>query len=88
VYHPAMGKRLAVVGTVLIVAGIVSGCGDDPAEIQKECDAIANDIRRAASLRGMSSDGICTSSNPTIQQDFGKACADLKDCNRRVDEAS
>jgi tetratricopeptide (TPR) repeat protein len=55
------------------------------ADAQSKADAVANDIRRAASLRGISSQGVCSSSNAQIQRDFGNACKTLRDNNDKVD---
>jgi len=55
------------------------------ADAQSKADAVANDIRRAASLRGISSQGVCSSSNAQIQKDFGNACKTLRDNNDKVD---
>jgi hypothetical protein len=63
---------------------LVAACGKSDAEcrdIQQKCEAIANDIRRAASLRGISSQGVCASSDAQIQKDFGQACLAFKNCN-------
>lgn len=55
------------------------------ADAQSKADAVANDIRRAAQLRGIPSQGVCSSTNPTIQKDFGSACTTLQDNNDKVD---
>lgn len=55
------------------------------ADAQSKADAVANDIRRAAQLRGIPAQGVCSSTNPTIQKDFGSACTTLKDNNDKVD---
>lgn len=55
------------------------------ADAQSKADAVANDIRRAAQLRGISPTGVCSSSNAAIQKDFGNACKTLKDNNDKVD---
>ncbi len=62
-------------------AGSASGSGGD-------CDAIEREIHDAAIRRGYDgnrdgvpdSTGICSDPNATIQRDFGKACADLRNC--------
>lgn len=55
------------------------------ADAQSKADAVANDIRRAAQLRSIPPQGVCSSTNPTIQKDFGNACTTLKDNNDKVD---
>lgn len=70
----------------LLVSG-ASACGEDPAEIQKECDAIATDIREEAGRRGLPSAGICSVYEPRTREVFGPKCEALKDCNDRVEEA-
>lgn len=46
----------------------------------QDCDAVADAIRKAAISRGISPSGICNSTDPTIQKDFGPACASLRSC--------
>ena len=55
------------------------------ADAQSKADAVASEIRDAASKRGISSVGVCNSSNTTIQKDFGGACNTLKQNNDKVD---
>lgn len=55
------------------------------ADAQSKADAVANDIRRAAELRGIPAQGVCTSTNASIQKDFGNACQTLRDNNDKVD---
>ena len=71
-----------IAGAGLISAGIF---GAFKADAQSKADAVAADIRRAASLRGISSQGVCSSSNAQIQRDFGNACKTLRDNNDKVD---
>lgn len=72
---------------LLSVLSVFSACAsEDCDETQTECDKIAADIRQGAALRGIPSQGICSSSNARTQRDFGSACAKLRDCNDRVAE--
>lgn len=74
-------------GLVIGVGGLVSAIvfAAFKADAQSKADAVANDIRRASSLRGISSQGVCSSSNAQIQKDFGNACKTLRDNNDKVD---
>lgn len=74
-------------GLVVGVGGLVSAIvfAAFKADAQSKADAVANDIRRHASLRGISSQGVCSSSNAQIQRDFGNACKTLRDNNDKVD---
>lgn len=74
-------------GLVIGVGGLVSAIvfAAFKADAQSKADAVANDIRRATSLRGISSQGVCSSSNAQIQKDFGAACKTLKANNDKVD---
>lgn len=74
-------------GAAITVGGLVSAIvfAAFKADAQSKADAVANDIRRAASLRGISSQGVCSSSNAQIQKDFGNACKTLRDNNDKVD---
>lgn len=75
------------VGLGFTGAGLIGGIvfAAFKADAQSKADAVANDIRRAASLRGISSQGVCSSSNAQIQSDFGNACKTLRDNNDKVD---
>ncbi len=55
------------------------------ADAQSKADAVASEIRDAANKRGISSIGVCSSTNASIQKDFGGACATLKQNNDKVD---
>jgi len=55
------------------------------ADAQSKADAVASEIRDAANKRGISSVGVCSSTNATIQKDFGGACNTLKQNNDKVD---
>lgn len=55
------------------------------ADAQSKADAVAGEIRDAANKRGISSVGVCSSTNVTIQKDFGAACNTLKQNNDKVD---
>ena len=72
--------------SALLVTLASSACGPSAEEKQRECDSIASDIRRDAALRGVSSQGICSSTNQQIQKDFGVRCQQLKECNDEVAE--
>lgn len=60
---------------------------------QTKADTVATEIRNAAIKRGYDGDGdgtpdargVCGSSDPTIQRDFGTACTTLKENNDKVD---
>jgi hypothetical protein len=54
------------------------------ADAQSKADAVASEIRDAANKRGISSVGVCTSTNVSIQKDFGGACNTLKTNNDKV----
>lgn len=54
-------------------------------DAQSKADAVASDIRTAAQQRGIPSQGVCSSTNPSIQKDFANACKTLKDNNNKVD---
>lgn len=72
--------------TTLAAAALVCACGSSDEERrdkQKECDAIAEDIRNAARVRGIASQGICNNPSAT---DFAAACARLRKCNQELDE--
>jgi hypothetical protein len=55
----------------------------DREEKQRECDAIANEIRATARSRGISPQGACT--NPNIPE-VAARCTDLKKCNAELDD--
>ena len=55
------------------------------ADAQSKADAVAGEIRDAANKRGISSVGVCSSTNASIQKDFGGACTTLKQNNNKVD---
>ena len=55
------------------------------ADAQSKADTVANEIRTAASRRGVTPTGVCSSSDATIQKDFGNACTTLKENNDKVD---
>lgn len=75
------------IGAGIAGAGLISAAvfAAFKADAQSKADAVASDIRRAASLRGISSQGVCSSSNGQIQKDFGNACKTLRDNNDKVD---
>jgi hypothetical protein len=54
------------------------------ADAQSKADAVASEIRDAANKRGISSVGVCSSTNASIQKDFGGACTTLKQNNDKV----
>jgi hypothetical protein len=57
-------------------------------ETLDNCDVMARKIRSAAIQRGYDGNGdgqpdgqdVCASTNPTIQKDFARACASLREC--------
>jgi len=55
------------------------------ADAQSKADSVASEIRDAANKRGISSVGICSSTNASIQKDFGGACNTLRQNNDKVD---
>ncbi len=64
-----------------IAGGVaVAACGGNSSTTQADCDAIAKEIRDAANVRGISSVGVCSTTNAAIQRDLGPACARLKAC--------
>jgi len=72
-----------VVGGVGLAGAIVFAAFK--ADAQSKADAVASDIRKAAQQRGISSQGVCSSTNAQTQKDFGAACKTLKDNNDKVD---
>lgn len=78
-FQPMPRTLLRVVVCYLLLTCAFAACAGK-AHTQADCDAIADDIRTAAARRNLDTRGICNSTNATIQQDFGKACADLKAC--------
>jgi hypothetical protein len=72
-----------VVGGVGLIGAIVFAAFK--ADAQSKADSVANEIRGAAQQRGIASKGVCTSSAPSVQKDFGNACATLEDNNSKVD---
>ena len=73
---PVTGVRALHVMAPMLLAACSGGSNSG-----QDCDAIASEIRDAAAKRGISSVGVCTSTNPAIQKDFASACQSLKDCN-------
>ena len=71
--------------TVPLLA-LSSACSNEKAEKERECEDIAAEIRKAADARGIPQQGVCNSTNPTIQKDFADACARLKRCNEEAAE--
>jgi hypothetical protein len=69
--------RAISIGIVLLSAS----CGSDKTKSQADCDAISNEIRTTATQRGLDPNGVCSSTSPTVQADFQKACAALDDCH-------
>lgn len=64
---------------VMVVIAACSG-GSSGGHTQEECDSISEDIRKQATARGISYNGICSRSDPQIQKDFGDACRRLREC--------
>jgi hypothetical protein len=65
-----------------LILAVCLSCADDRTT-QTECDAISAEIRDLAAKRGINSQGVCSSTNPIVQQDFGEKCRRLKDCQDR-----
>jgi hypothetical protein len=72
-------------GIVLVAVLVACSSEEDRREKQRECDAIADDIRTTATQRGLNTQGVCSNTNPSVQQDFGPKCRDLKRCNDELD---
>jgi hypothetical protein len=70
------------VGGVGLVGGIVFAAFKS--DSQSKADTVAQEIRDAATKRGISTTGVCTSTNASIQKDFGAACSTLKSNNDKV----
>lgn len=70
-------------GAVGLVGAIVFAAFK--ADAQSKADAVADEIRSAAQARGIPSQGVCNSTNPSVQRDFANACATLQDNNDKVD---
>lgn len=68
--------RLGLV--VLLVLAACSDSDEDRAAKQKECDHLEDEIRRAATARGLPTQGAC---NAGIS-DFEQACVSLQRCRR------
>ena len=45
-----------------------------------KCNAVAEDIRQAATKRGYVGSDVCADTTPAIQKDFANACANLAAC--------
>ncbi len=76
-----MSHGLRLLALLALGAALLSACASGSGNSQSDCDKIAAEIRDAANKRGVSSVGICSSTNPAIQKDFASACAQLKACN-------
>lgn len=68
-----------------LLVGCSSGSGSSsldggPSGPSSKCDAIAEDIRQAASKRGYAGADVCADTTPAIQKDFSPACANLAAC--------
>ena len=75
-----MSKKVAIV----IVLGWVAACSSstsDKTKTQADCDAIATQIRTAATQRSLDPNGVCSSTDPAVKKDFGASCQSLQDCN-------
>ncbi|MBX3218513.1 MAG: hypothetical protein KF850_41285 [Labilithrix sp.] len=72
-------------GLFLMLALILVACGGGGGDGRNEedCNQIAEDIRKAASARGLPAQGICNNKNPEVQKDFKQACDALRECNDR-----
>jgi hypothetical protein len=76
---------LGVAGAGLIVTIVFAAF---KADSQSKADAVASSIRDAAANTKptpISSKGVCTSTDPSIQTRFNSACTTLKDNNDKVD---
>jgi hypothetical protein len=74
---------LAAAGVGLVTAIVFAAF---KADAQSKADGVANDIRNAAQRDGRTSAaGICSSSDPSVQQRYGTACRTLADNNDKVD---
>lgn len=67
---------VGLVGTIIFAAF--------KADSQSKADSVAASIRDAATKRGLSTSGICTSSDPTVKRDFSNACTTLQQNNDKV----
>lgn len=69
------------------VAGLVGTIvfASAKASAQDSADVVAQGIRDGAAKRGLSSQGICSSTDAKIQADFGQACRTLQENNDKVD---
>ena len=77
VYVGLAAAGVGLVGAILFAAF--------KADAQSKADTVANDIRRAANQRGISTQGVCSNTDAQIQRDFGQACSTLRDNNDKVD---
>lgn len=69
----------------LFVVGCSSGSGSSSLDggtsgSSSRCDAVAEDIRQAATKRGYVGSDVCADTTPAIQKDFASACASLAAC--------
>jgi hypothetical protein len=69
----------------VLLLGCSSGSGSTSLDggssgSSSKCDAIADDIRQAATKRGYSGSDVCADTTPAIQKDFASACANLAAC--------
>ncbi len=70
----------------VLLLGCSSGSGSSSLDggssgPSSKCDAIAEDIRQAATKRGYAGADVCADTMPAIQKDFASACANLAACN-------
>jgi len=87
IFAPPKNMIPVYIGGGLTVAGIAGAIifAVFKADAQSSADDVATQIRGAASARGIPSQGVCSSTDPQIQADFGNACTTLRENNDRVD---
>ena len=87
ILSPPSNMTPVIIGLSIAGVGLAGGIifAAFKADSQSKADSVTNSIRDAAAKRGVSSAGVCTSTNATIQKDFGAACQTLKQNNDKVD---
>lgn len=75
---------MAKVAAALILVAVASCSSDDEdrRKQQEKCDSIAGEIRRAASTRGIPTQGACNAG----ASDLAQACEALRKCNEELDQ--
>ncbi len=68
----------------VLLVGCSSGSGstslDGGPSSSSKCDAQADEIRKAAVMRGLADTDVCSDTTPAIQRDFASACSSLAAC--------